>query len=981
MEIQLITSCGVQNIDANTAQAAQIGKKGLGLLNIPSPWSIPFIAIDPSVFRNYANMQNRKRKKELIKIVAMQLSATLEQISVSTDNSIIIRSSGVEEGMNERGLYDSKKCRISEIEQTLEELFDGVIREHKCLPDIAYIVQKYFEEKVAGHLSNERRFTRVKRDWVFEYSFTNTKEITETESGKISLRPWRKAFSATGEELLYCDKQQDIENSLQIVAEYFTRKKQIVHFEFVWDGTRIYLVQADRDDEKTDFGEDPTAVDISVRGAEFLADLQVLRVISDADKRFSKVANTLIYGQAGLKTVPLYILDSKNVLAQIRCGSLPSDLEEDLKKLSNFSIVIRTDIVSENQENKQLLHRSNELRSFDAIVKWLFEQKELLSSEKDIAFLFHVFVPARCSAFVKASPTGRIVEIEALWGLPEGLYYNAHDKVFVDTKLIEAELLTPDVAEIKKKKPAYKETFIAPDASGAWVGKRAKPPFDWKLCIDDQSIKQIAIESRKIASLEQKQVSVMWFVGIDETYYGTANLAWYHEPHTEKSYTDLDYKRKHFYENVLVVSDKASYQKFVDDLSVKQVRIHPIDDELLRNRKFLEEVGKTAVEKDATIILEGTALAHPLYQLCRTGAKVIIPDVQDEFGEEENYNKLVRDKIPEIIEQNGEDICCYILEKNAFLRALMEKAVEEAYEIINAPNEDALEEELCDEYEVLCAIDQLLDNGAFVEKIHFKTKRLDFTSEFQYEIGKTVDMFLCEGPRCWMHSSPGLGNIMCAVSYDATQLQLELHFSQETLQKPTIEKVRLSVLKSSLAQKIASLSFSLTSTTETKEVLKLVKDLKSLVLQAGQFMPNWKLAAFEEKIQRKRNKRGGFERGYMLKSTKLAADSMEEQEQQFFELPPDEFKEMVMLAYQPVKNVDYLDRKNGELLVRLSLPICFNECQLLLDSVSTQKYIGTDKQLLLALGRKGHRLKLEIYLGSNLREYEQMELDPTFCDT
>lgn len=977
MKIRMVTSCGVQSIDADAAQATQIGKKGLGLLKIPSPWSIPFIAIDSSVFRDYINAGEQKKREELIKNVATRLGVILEQSGISADGTIIIRSSGVEEGMSERGLYESKQCATGEIAQTLKELFNGIIRDHKDLPDVAYIVQKYFEGKVVGHLSNERRFTRAKRDWVYEYSFINAKKMIETESGKISLRPWRKALSATGKEILLCNKQQDIQNSLRTVAEYYTSQKQIVHFEFVWDGTRIYLVQADCDDEQTEFGEDPTAVDISVRGAESLADFQVLRIVSDADKRFSKVANTLIYRQAGLRTVPLYILDDKSVLAEIRRDNLPSELEEDLKKLSSFSIVIRTDVATDNQESKQLLHRSNELRSFDALRNWLFEQKKLLATREDIAFLFHVFVPARCSAFVKASPTGRIVEIEALWGLPEGLYYNAHDKVFVDTKLVEAELLAPDMAEVKKIKRSYKETFIASDASGTWVSKRTKQPFDWRLCIDEQSIKQIAVESRKIANLEQKQVSVMWFVGIDEKYYGTANLAWYHESYTEKSYTELNYKRKHFYENVQEVSDKAGYQKFVNDPSVKQVRIHPVEDELLRDRKFLENVGKAAVAKDATIILEGTALAHPLYQLCRTGAKVIIPDARDEFGEEENYNKLVRDKIPEIIVQNGEDIRCYILEKNAFLRALMEKAVEEAYEIINAPNEEAMIEELCDEHEVLSAIDQLFHGGATVEKMHFKAIRINSASEFQPEIEETIDMFLSEGTRCWMYSSPCLGSIMCAVSYDATQLQIELHFSRETLQKPTIEEMRPTILKSSLAKEIASLSFSLTCTTETQEVLKLVKDLKSLVFQAGQSMPNWELTTFKEKIRKKRNKRGGFERGYMLKSTKLLADSMDEQAQQIFELPPDGFKEMIMLEYQPAKNIDYLARKDSELLVRLSLPICFNEYQLLLDSASAQKYIGTDKLLMLVLSRKGHHLKFQLRLKTDSQEHEQMKLDPT----
>lgn len=974
MKIRLITSRDVQSIDTNMAQATQIGKKGLGLLEIPSPWSIPFIAIDSSVFRDYINARGDENKERLIQNVTLFLSTALKQSGISENDVIIIRSSGVDEGMAERGLYDSKKCKISEIAQTLTELFNGVIQEQKHLPDVAYIVQKYFDPEANGHLSNERRFTRVKRDWIYEY---RCKDVTEIESGRISLRKWRRPFSATGKEILYCSKLQDLRDALRIVAEYYTQRKQIIHFEFIWDGSRIYLVQADWDDGSVEIGEDPTAVDISIHEAKALSNLQILRKISDADSRFSKVANTLIYAKAGLKTVPLYILDDKNILSEIRRGQIPPKLADDLKKLSNFSVVIRTDIVTNAHDRKQLLHRSNELRSFDKLVEWLFDQKELLALEEDMAFLFHIFVPALCSAFVKASPTGRIVEIEALWGLPEGLYYNAHDKVFVDTKLIETELLTPDIAEIKRIKCAYKETFIAPNDSGVWVGKRTKQPYDWKLCIDESSIKQIAIESRKIASLEQRQISVMWFIGIDETYYGTANLAWYHEAYTEKSYTELDYKRKHFYENVLVVSNIESYQKFVSNPSVKQVRIHPVEDSLLRDRKFLKKVGEAAVAKDATIILEGTALAHPLYQLCRTGAKVIIPNGQDEFGEEENYNKLVRDKIPEIIEQNGEDIRCYVLGKDAFLRALMEKTVEEAYEIINATNEEAFKEELCDEYEVLSSIDRMLCNGATIDKIHFKTLKISSVCAFQRELEGAMDIPLWEETYCQIYSLLTLGNVMWAVSCDTTQIQIELHFSRSVLHNPSIKRTIPAILKDSLAKKIAAVSFSLTSATEISEISEQVTELKNLVFQAGQSVPNWGVGALQEKAKEKRDKRGGFEKGYMLKSTKLGAIPGDDQEQQMLELPPKGFQEATQLEYLPVKNIDYLNREGGELLVRLSLPICFNEYQVLIDSVSAQKYIGADKNLMLSLERKGNHLVIKVDLYTSSQRPEQLTFYPS----
>ena len=64
------------------------------------------------------------------------------------------------------------------------------------------------------------------------------------------------------------------------------------------------------------------------------------------------------------------------------------------------------------------------------------------------------------------------------------------------------------------------------------------------------------------------------------------------------------------------------------------------------------------------------------------------------------YKKLVRDKIPEIIKQNGEEPICRILEDEEYLKELNIKLLEEANEFIEARNV----EELADIMEVLDAL-------------------------------------------------------------------------------------------------------------------------------------------------------------------------------------------------------------------------------------------------------------------------------------
>lgn len=103
---------------------------------------------------------------------------------------------------------------------------------------------------------------------------------------------------------------------------------------------------------------------------------------------------------------------------------------------------------------------------------------------------------------------------------------------------------------------------------------------------------------------------------------------------------------------------------------------------------------------------------------------------------QETYNKLVRDKIPDIIEQSGNQCEIVILSDQDYQQALRQKLIEEATEVAQAQNTQ-LAEELADLYEV---IDSLLmaaginpetvvaqqqkkqeERGSFQEKIQLRS--------------------------------------------------------------------------------------------------------------------------------------------------------------------------------------------------------------------------------------------------------------------
>ena len=71
---------------------------------------------------------------------------------------------------------------------------------------------------------------------------------------------------------------------------------------------------------------------------------------------------------------------------------------------------------------------------------------------------------------------------------------------------------------------------------------------------------------------------------------------------------------------------------------------------------------------------------------------------------EKIYNKLVRDKIPEIIAQQGKQVTFSTLKFDEFKQALKDKFIEEATELVNAETLEQIIEEMADIYEVLNAM-------------------------------------------------------------------------------------------------------------------------------------------------------------------------------------------------------------------------------------------------------------------------------------
>ena len=706
--IVYVTSKCIRCLQPSEVTGKVVGEKGLGLSCLPKQWTLPFIVISSQLFKQY-NTEGQDQKT-LIAQWSSIIKEALSKIKIH-DGNIIIRSSGCSEGLEQRGKLHSQSGDFNKLSYMLDEyllkLASYVDINQEIIP---LIIQRHIKDlPVKGHLSNERRFYEYKRDWLGQFE---THNYNTEKTFTINIRRWRKTLELNDylESPLLCDSDKNIKSVLEIPAAWATYKKLIIHYEWVWDGKRIYVVQADQGKNIT--GVDPRKV-YTKHDIQNTFEPKCLEEISvELAEKYHKISNVLTYKKLNLPTARLYILKDQAIIKELSEKNVPESLKDDIKELVKGSLVIRMDIATKDHKERQLLPRTQEERNLESAVSWLIESsaKVICNTSNEIAFIFHNFIPALASAFAYAAPNERNVQIEALWGLPEGIYYNAHDIYSVDTKTLFVDNLDASKFDIIKKRN-YKHYFISPEEDGTWVPKILKVPYDWKDSIEkDEWINKIALESRRIADKENKSLSIMWFVDVPKEVCSINIFPWHHEIFDPKVTSRSKFKRtkaldhKKFTvktnEDIEILRKESMKPKS----NIKRVHIQPTEDSLLRNKKLLEEVGELTKEMDAVIFLEGGVLSHAFYQLMQTGAIVEVCNPFEKFSYKQDFNKLVRDSIPDIIEQGGESVNIGLLSGGELMKALKDKLIEEAFEVLDAADQESLIGELADVSEVIDGI-------------------------------------------------------------------------------------------------------------------------------------------------------------------------------------------------------------------------------------------------------------------------------------
>jgi len=689
-----------ENAVSQEGAAAGCGAKARGLLGIPPYWVPPFFVITAEILAswglNAAPIGKPVEKWPLLGPDDLRcLNAALHQVQPDTNAFVMVRSSAVGESLTRRGRYSSLPCR-AEPDDVLDAVRQ-VLRsgEQDEAVRMSVLVQRHVSpRRASGHLSNERRLTKRRTAWLCEFE-----AISGVGSPRLLRFSTQNIEPCRPDERLTCSDRQSLERSVAALAAWTDARKARIHYEWIWDGRVLWVVQADPDPDRP--GSGPRALRDKGRSRALPSGLSLFVEETDIPYgRWPKLDCVKVFKQCHLPTVKFWVLEEERALAELGRGVASDEIRADLKKLLVTPAVIRTDICAENTASPLLLPRTTTVSSLEGAIRFLETTGRHLSkaikSGARVCFILHHFIPARSSAFSYTEPGKKKVRVDGLWGLPDGLLFYAHDSYELNAK----------GRGPLQKRIRFKDLFLDYGESGEWVPKTAGRPWDWKSSLTDDELREVAKESASIAEHVGKCVQIMWFVGIPGQPASSGCLPWYFI--TDPPPVDLVAARS---TDVRMAAPCIRKQddlenlkhRIQDDNRPVAVLLKPLP-ELLRSKEFITGVAEYARDSGIAIQLEGSILSHAYYLLKASGVRVLCSDPFEPTYKEIRVDKLVRDLIPVRISAQGESVKVVRLTGEQLLSVLKSKAVEEALELFWTESRDGIKEEIIDLHEALGAM-------------------------------------------------------------------------------------------------------------------------------------------------------------------------------------------------------------------------------------------------------------------------------------
>jgi predicted house-cleaning noncanonical NTP pyrophosphatase (MazG superfamily) len=684
------------------SKKAIYGPKGALLASLPRPWTPPF-ALVPSIARS----QRAECSHELI---LRDENLKSRARSLAQLGGLIVRSSVIGESIWDRGSYTSKIVVSSD--KNFDTKFDHAVVQVLASAGgkpSGLVFQRYIEPKARGEFGNLARISKTRDQW----------ELSTVAAHGDMLR---SRFNTQRDEEASIDSPLEIKPGLSdrrlfgAVAAWMNNtllrgRSQRLNCEWVTDNRCIYVVQIDEEDEDF-YGVNPFQFRVvashqpNAKQGHFLK-----HATGKALKTWDKlrVLDELWESQATHKPTLFYV-----TLSDLPRSDQPIEkqrLADDFHSLIGpDSIIVRTSATI--GQKPPLLPRTESLCPDDAANWCLATRDDFEGRNEDLkgfAFVAHRFIASRASAWARAEPGNAMVEIHALWGLPDALQYCPYDIWEVHTH-----------AEIATDYPEYKSNILIPLEHGAWEYVRVKNELARNLCIGRREAMDIAIRTSAIAERINQACHVMWLIGCVDKKGTQYSIPWYW---TEAHKAEKNIDRYRY--NVFLISDMSSlkkFQRYTGSRLRQAVELRPTDLKLMRDTKFIDAVGVAAKKANVPVILFGSTLAHAYYQLGRQNCTVVTAGEKEHSRVRRNmsFGKLVRDKIPERIAKRQEIEVTQQFPGELLKGFLTGKLLEEAMEVRSAEGTEQKTIELADLYEVFRSLVQA--EGVSMEEIVAKAE-------------------------------------------------------------------------------------------------------------------------------------------------------------------------------------------------------------------------------------------------------------------
>lgn len=682
-----------------TRSPDDVGVKATGLFALPEEWTPPFFVVAADLHEAW---KINEFPPKAWSSPSSRFQRELRRVAEGRQ-LVIVRSSSLGEDWIDRGLYESKLAVASpnDVLKAITEIWESTDVE----VSLPLIVQAAQRRQAYGHLSNERRVSKRRTEWLCEL---------ERSDATSAAKRYRVSASPMPAAELACQSLTSLEAKLKAVAASFSKQDHRAHLEWVWDGSRLWIVQFDREPPppRSEYLAHVHAGAAASVPEELLC---TLVPASEAQQDWEKARCLAQFSQHGLPTPIVFALEKPGDIRALAKGAPPRRVLDDLRVLTQGPLVIRTDIKRNEGNIGLMLPRTNTVRTVGEAAAFLTATARDLvergAKVNEVCFLLHRFVWARSSAWVFAAPDTQRARIDGIWGLPDGLLYYPHDS-------FEVDLRTRKVSQRIRCKPR----ILVEDDDGAWVEKPAGAPLDWKPSIATAELIEIAGQAQRLAAGERRRVMVMFLVGVDPASGYPACLPWIELTDelpdlTAVTSTDVLSRPHVVVRNWDDIERLESNPPSAHKLSL---RLRPVP-ELLRSREFMMRTAAFAATESIPIELEGSLLSHAFYLLQQHGAIVRTLDPFTPAPKKQVFEKLVRDLIPLRIKSAGEQVTSYKVTSEELLPLLKAKAVEEALEFLAADDHDSGFQELADLLEVIQSAARLY--GRTAEELQAEANR------------------------------------------------------------------------------------------------------------------------------------------------------------------------------------------------------------------------------------------------------------------